>query len=156
MLPPQALFTNARMSGPHKRRHSSSSSLDDTSCHLPKKLKLHYPPFPPRRFWDGLSEIPLTKNALRALNEENSQESPVVLRHRQHQHRLRPRPRPKTGIRRQSADKIVRNYSEAALARVKAFARHGGPDLTVIRGVCSNLYCFLNKILMPRSSLSLR
>ncbi|KZZ89165.1 hypothetical protein AAL_07813 [Moelleriella libera RCEF 2490] len=122
------------MSGPHKRRHSSSSSDDISDCHLPKKLKLHYPPFPPRRFWEGLSEIPLTKNALQALNEENSQQSPVVLRHRQHQHRLRPRPHSKTRTRRQSADKIVRNYSEAASARLKAFARHGGPDLTVIRG----------------------
>ncbi|KAL6401332.1 hypothetical protein AUP68_15200 [Ilyonectria robusta] len=64
----------------HKRRLSCSSPPPTDAAHRSsKKPKLSHPAFPPARFWDNLSEISLTRNALRELdrrNAETTRESP--------------------------------------------------------------------------------
>ncbi|TWU71534.1 hypothetical protein ED733_000958 [Metarhizium rileyi] len=118
-----------------KRRHPSTfHSLEiDADCAVPKKRKIHHPAFPPRKFWEELSETHLTRNALQAFNEQNSQVPDESAK------RSTPRRRPRSGPRsildagNQLASRIVNTYSSTSLKRLKAFARHGGPDLSDLR-----------------------
>lgn len=114
-----------------RRRVESGSQPDD--LYPRKKLKLDYPTnncsYPPH-FFDKLSRIFLTKDALRELNRRNS---PPHVQFR----------RPVT--REYSALKGRRRQPEIETALVlpnpskahKLYARHGGPDLQNLRGVCN-------------------
>ncbi|POR38763.1 Uncharacterized protein TPAR_01048 [Tolypocladium paradoxum] len=57
-----------------KRRWSVSPAAEapGTQRLAQKRRKIHHPDFPPPTFWDNLSEIPLTRNALRELDRRNS------------------------------------------------------------------------------------
>ncbi|KAI0506291.1 hypothetical protein F5B22DRAFT_660367 [Xylaria bambusicola] len=80
---------------------------------LRKEEKPAYPARLPPAFWDKLSEVPLTKNALRELE-----------RRKPHQ----PGTQPNTA---QHLDE----HSPTERERIKRFARIGGPDLSHLRGV---------------------
>ncbi|KAI3318349.1 hypothetical protein HD806DRAFT_526295 [Xylariaceae sp. AK1471] len=81
-----------------------------------------YPTQLPPAFWDKLSEVPLTKNAIRELERRNANEFC-------HAQSLRTCP-PRRPFTQRSATQY--------LARIKRFARRGGPDLSVLRGVVMN------------------
>lgn len=80
-----------------------------------KKQKIEHPSgsLLPPAFWDNLSEVWLTHNALRELDRRNKQATANVSPKRQF---LRP---------------VTRNESKT----IQRFARQGGPDLSDLRGV---------------------
>ncbi|KFX95669.1 hypothetical protein V490_03720, partial [Pseudogymnoascus sp. VKM F-3557] len=73
MVLPQSPSNRPITAHPQKRRISSLliQTAEDDLHHPSKKQKLNYPAFPPAGFWDSLWRIPLTRNALRELNERN-------------------------------------------------------------------------------------
>ncbi|KAI1288779.1 hypothetical protein F5Y03DRAFT_404499 [Xylaria venustula] len=73
-----------------------------------------YPTQLPPAFWDNLSEVPLTKNALRELERRKPR---------------RPGTQPNTA-------QCLDYYNPTARERIKRFARIGGPDLSDLRGYC--------------------
>lgn len=81
----------------------------------------------PAAFWDNLSRIWLTKQALRELDRRNNQAAPnpPYPPHR----RIR---RPVTPI---LATKYLRLCTPSILKDIKLLARHGGPDLSDLRNV---------------------
>ena len=87
-------------------------------------------------FWDSLSKIWLTKHALRELNRRNtSQHHPLSRRVRRPITRGLLAERRTAGQRATVAD-LLRNASLSHLNDIKRFARHGGPDLSDLVGVC--------------------
>ncbi|TWU71291.1 hypothetical protein ED733_001670 [Metarhizium rileyi] len=140
MIPPQNFGTQSSGPGSNKRRRLPSSHQTpdaDSDCRASKKRKLRHPEFPPRLFWERLSEVPLTRNALRAFNEQGTQGTLTPL-----QPRTQKRSRQHSvgvGVGYQPASQIVDRYSPTSLDRVKVFARHGGPDLTDLRGYSVDL-----------------
>lgn len=115
------------------------SSLD-SDCYIPKS-------HPPRAFWDTVSKIWLTKDALRELNRRNRQSS-------SRKPRLQS-PRPFRPVTRhlyaelksrviQSASDFLRHCSPKTLNDIKLFARHGGPDLSDLKVVSMNYAGFIS------------
>ena len=71
----------------------------------------------PAAFWDNLSSIPLTRNSLRELNIRNP---------------AKPRSRSSVAAQRNA----IISFKKEELPQISPrFARHGGPNLTDIRGV---------------------
>lgn len=135
MIPPQNSISQSDNPVLRKRRQLPDSLQPlEIVLEYPssKKRKLHHPAFPPQRFWEKLSATPLTRNTLRAFNEQNSRIPHVSTDTRT----LRKRPRSIVKVGHRPADQIVDVYSPTSLKRVKSFARQGGPDLTDLRGVC--------------------
>ncbi|KAI0201878.1 hypothetical protein F4808DRAFT_469180 [Astrocystis sublimbata] len=87
---------------------------------LRRKERFTYPNRLPPAFWDKLSEVPLTKNAIRELERRNTKES----LHTQ----FLGTPPPRRPITQRS----VTQY----LNRIRRFARRGGPDLSGLRYYC--------------------
>ncbi|OAQ62487.1 hypothetical protein VFPBJ_11424 [Purpureocillium lilacinum] len=153
-------IANARMVPPHPSLCSPSTAFkrqnpfadeqptDNTTAHLSKKRKLAHPSCPPPQFWDGLSKIFLTTNALRELNRRNS---------RQENSTRTKKPQPTVAPRRSSRLRSSRARAEIGdpFQRVeqghlthpkhlKRFATHGGPDLSDLRGVrLSQHVCYI-------------
>ncbi|CEJ79842.1 hypothetical protein VHEMI00057 [[Torrubiella] hemipterigena] len=99
-----------------KRR--SSQTLD----HSVKQQKLAHPSSPPPIFWDRLSEIPLTRNALRESDRRRALQTPCD---------------PATD--QDPAQRVARNGTSCVLPldipqQIKHFAKRGGPDLSKLRG----------------------
>ncbi|KAI1824995.1 hypothetical protein F4861DRAFT_538448 [Xylaria intraflava] len=86
----------------------------------PTKRPVHLTRLPPA-FWDNLPNIPLTRNALAELNRRN-------------QTNLTQACPPCRPIPRRTARKPINTLRRCDLARVKRFARHGGPGLSELRG----------------------
>lgn len=130
-----------------KHRHSprsNSYSEDDAAHGSPKRQKLRHSTVPPSSFWDGLSEVPLCKSALRELDRRNRRRElgqtdatysskPTLRRSRRLQ------------IRRAAAD--ARDLRQRANRRlgsptfqniIKRIAKDGGFDHTDLRGVNSS------------------
>ncbi|KAJ8132966.1 hypothetical protein O1611_g654 [Lasiodiplodia mahajangana] len=80
----------------------------------------------PPAFWDNLSELPLTKNALRELDRRNTQD----FLHTQSPCPCLPR---RPGIQRNTAQ-CLDYCSPTERERIRRFARIGGPNLSVLRG----------------------
>lgn len=114
-----------------KHRSSERPGDDVDIQHVAKKRKLHHPSRPPAHFWDKLSQLVLTKNALRELDRRNAAEP--RLRLRLEDQRRRPRTRRKTQPL--SAQELLKQSSPTERAELRRFARHGGPDLRDVRGV---------------------
>lgn len=107
-----------------------------------KKQRLSYPsgPQPPSAFWDNLSKIWLTKHALKELNRRNTEiaSSPLNLSYKQTPRRvsrvalaeLKEVCKPS-----QCAADFLRNCVSTCLKDVQRLSRHGGPDLSDLRGV---------------------
>jgi hypothetical protein len=106
-----------------------------------KRQKLiHNPSRPsPSDFWDGLSKIWLTKDALRELDRRNA----GVLYSTSHLQVRRPATRSfitalknnRTPL--QYPSSFLRNCRPEIFKNVKRLARHGGLNLSDLRGVCA-------------------
>ncbi len=106
----------------------------------------------PSLFWDGLSKIWLTKDALREFDRRNSNSIDHSI--------SRPTDRPATPTsltrrlnrhqRKRTADVFLHDCTPESLKTIKRFARNGGTDLCDLRGVCimNSLRCVLQ--LTPR------
>ncbi|PWI64276.1 hypothetical protein PCL_11308 [Purpureocillium lilacinum] len=148
-------IANARMVPPHPSLCSPSTAFkrqnpfadeqptDNTTAHLSKKRKLAHPSCPPPQFWDGLSKIFLTTNALRELNRRNSRRE----NRRENSTRTK-KPQPTVAPRRSSRLRSSRARAEIGdpsqrveqghsthPKHLKRFATHGGPDLSDLRGI---------------------
>ncbi|KAI0436094.1 hypothetical protein F4803DRAFT_567138 [Xylaria telfairii] len=99
--------------------------VSNPSDTLLSKQRFTHPTRPPPAFWDSLSEIPLTRSALRELDRRNSEE---ILRY----YRLG-RPVTRGDIRKWSQPAASTQY-HGRQTHLKRFARQGGPDLTDLRG----------------------
>ncbi|KAI1501819.1 hypothetical protein F5X99DRAFT_408629 [Biscogniauxia marginata] len=117
-----------------KRRQPSSPS-DISGEHPSKRQKFVYPTRPPPTFWDNLTEIPLTRSALRELDRRNT-------RYRSSQKVPRRRPITRRAATERSlrhraiqpATQYLSRSTPAGLKNIKHFARGGGPDLSDLRG----------------------
>ncbi|PHH86568.1 hypothetical protein CDD83_10052 [Cordyceps sp. RAO-2017] len=127
MPPLQASQTGRRASDLRKRRAPSTSpqtkdAQDDNRP--PKKQKLNHPAIPPPKFWDNLSEIPLTRRALQELDRRHSQSTC-------HLGKIR------IGDRSTPQPQIHNNVQQCSSTFVKELqrcARQGGPCMLDLRG----------------------
>ena len=133
-----------QISNPHRRRVSESPSpyrspFSQHPCKKQKRgdeseLKI------PSAFWDNLSTTYLTKPALLELDQRNAREAPKPQPHRSPRHR--PLTRRVLAEFRASPCSLASpidyldNCESRDLTSIKRTARHGGPDLRDIRGVC--------------------
>ena len=130
-------------------QHSNPRKRQRTEQHLPspppskrqEKLPHHSPGYiDTPAFWDSLTKIWLTKHALKEFNRRNSRprspccqaRRPTIRNFLAEQRNVR---------QRISAADFLRNSAPKHLKDVKQFARHGGPDLSDLVGVCAA--CFL-------------
>ncbi|POR35194.1 Uncharacterized protein TPAR_04599 [Tolypocladium paradoxum] len=135
MVPAEEPQTGRRTSGPRKR-HAPSASREtehDQDCRSPKKQKVNHPAFPPPRFWDRLSVIPLTRNALHESQRRISQ-STCDQGKTQNYHGSALQPFVQSNSYILGADRFVKRCSSSSLKQLKRSARQGGPDLWDIRG----------------------
>jgi hypothetical protein len=100
-------------------------------------------------FWDKLSKIWLTKYALRELGRRNGKRVTQSTSRQVPQSVTRPITQSFRKGRRsaQTAGELLHTYTAEEAKDVQLFARHGGPDLSDLRGVCITTY--------PRSLLDL-
>ncbi len=137
----------AQLSDSRKRQRSEQLplQLNGTSQPLSKKRRLSHPSGsqPAAAFWDNLSKIWLTKRALRELDRRNTQSAPSPPRPSYQRRPHRPVTRRalaelKNNCRpTQSAADFLCHCAPRCLKDIKRFARHGGPDLSDLRGVCN-------------------
>ena len=111
-----------------------SPSLDDV-YHMSeilqprsKRQKLSYPSGsqPPVAFWDNLSKVWVPKRALRELDRSNAA-LPLS---------YRCPPRPIKRPTQSTTTDFLSQCGRRCLKDIKRFARHGGPDLSDLKGVC--------------------
>ncbi|EQL03167.1 hypothetical protein OCS_01114 [Ophiocordyceps sinensis CO18] len=155
------LYSPSVIPASRKRQHPSAGQQppDDATAHSSsKKRKLAHPWCPPPQFWDGLSKIFLTTNALRELSRRNTQRQgrraenpqPPIAPRRSRRLRAR-RISAERGASLQRVDQVLGQYSSPRLKRLKRFATHGGPDLGGLRGFRS---LFTPDLEMNSTSLS--
>lgn len=129
------------LSNPRKRRPTKQNLLQQNETSQPqlKRRKFgHHSSrsFPPPAFWDSLSKIWLTKGALKELDRRNTQPvsnppSPCQRAYRPVTRRFFTTLKPT-----QSVYDFLHSCTPRTLKDLKKFARHGGPDLSDLRGVC--------------------
>lgn len=132
-----------QLSNPRKRLHSEQClpQVRESSQPLSKRQKLDHPrgARPPAAFWDNLSKIWLTERALKELDWRNTQPAP-----NSHRSPYRRSHRPvtrhavaewKNKEENQPATDFLTRCSTGRLEDIKLLARHGGPDLSDLRGV---------------------
>ena len=132
MLEPQFSNTRKRQRSEQRLPQVNKASeplpqVNEASEPLSKRHKPSYPnskSLPPAAFWDDLSEIPLTKRALRELDRRNTLSVPKSPQYR--------RPH--------------RPVTRRILAELKLFAKDGGPDLSGLRGVRVTSHVLLLKL----------
>lgn len=119
--------------GAHLHFPGSTPSSIDSAC---------APVFPPS-FWDNLSKVPFCWSAVRELNRRNreqelGQEKIIVSQdsnlRRSHRLRARGAAANKTNSSRHQCVEEILNFA-TSLEEVRRLSRHGGPDLTDLRGV---------------------
>jgi hypothetical protein len=125
-----------------KRHHSDVPDLHETQQER-KKQKVNHPTGsqPPSVFWDNLSKVWLTRNALRELDRRNNQAARSAHKQRQRQV-LKPLTRAalakwkKENLQTiQPAVDFLNCCTSRCLKDIQEFARLGGPDLSELRGV---------------------
>ncbi|SCO54111.1 uncharacterized protein FFNC_15339 [Fusarium fujikuroi] len=120
--------------GRKKRPRSSERPGDDTQL-FTKRVKIDHPATPPPHFWDNLSRLALTKNALRELNGRTT---PISASH-SFTSNLQPLPRTRRAlaarstIHTPSAQEFLRQSSPAIRTDIKRFSRQGGTNLNDLR-----------------------
>ena len=121
-----------QLSSSRKRRRSEPN---ETSQPISKKQSLNHPNAsqPPAAFWDNLSQIWLTKRALRELDRRNTQAHRPVTRD------FLAEPKGNAQTAQYSAD-YLRCCEPGDLKDIKLFARNGGPDLLDLTNVCIARY----------------
>ncbi|KAM5439874.1 hypothetical protein MferCBS31731_004285 [Microsporum ferrugineum] len=117
----------SHMPGPGKRH--PEENLDQT--HESKRLK-HW--HPPPKFWDNLSKVWLTKDALEELNRRNAASERPVPSARKHTHRPLTR-RFQATLKRHTHTLVPDplDSCKKSVREIKSFSRHGGPDLSDVR-----------------------
>ena len=148
-----------QLSNPRKRQCPGQDPFqpNKTSQPLSKRQKLiHFTDGyqPPAAFWDNLSKLWLTRRALRELDRRNTQpaSNPSRLSYQQPH-----RPVTRSAVVElqknrhtiQSAPDFLCYCALSCLKDIKIFARHGGPDLADLRGVCVAKYLLVLKVDHP-------
>ncbi|CEJ82667.1 hypothetical protein VHEMI02716 [[Torrubiella] hemipterigena] len=110
------------------RKRQSSQSVDHHSA--PKQQKNAHRCFPPAIFWDQLSEIPLTKNALRELERRAALERSDDLVQDQNTTESVTR-NDNDRVKQPSSVKLELSSSE--LNEIQRSTKHGGPNLSALR-----------------------
>ena len=100
-----------------RQRETRPSDISQALLKKPKNSHLTTGHKAPGTFWDNLSKIWLTRRALDELDRRNSQVAT-----------------PSTLVPPDRSSH--RSFSRDTAADVRIFARHGGPDLSDLRGVC--------------------
>jgi len=147
-----SFMSESQSPNPRKRQRTEPSlQRNETLRPASKRQKRSYhldESHPPPVFWDNLSKIWLTKDALRELDRRNAQ---IIIKSPRSPYR---RPVTRTFLTEwkrnhqltQSADdyfrplRSFRSFRWTLLKDIKLFARHGGPDLSDLRGVCIARY----------------
>lgn len=147
-------------SNPRKRQHSEQCpfELSGAAQLASKKQKLSHPSAsqPPAAFWENLSKIWLTKRALRELNRRRTQFAPSPP---SASCRRLPRPvtrRVRTELQQdrqptQSAADFLHNCAARCFKDIQVLSRHGGPDLSDLRGVCIIRYLLVPELIISSS-----
>ncbi|KAH7115644.1 hypothetical protein EDB81DRAFT_668902 [Dactylonectria macrodidyma] len=117
-----------------QKPHRSNERPGDDTQHVAKKRKLDHPSRPPPHFWDSLSQLELTKNALRELDRRNTEEPRYWPEDRYRRPCTRRAVAARRKTQRPSAQEFLHQSSPADRARLRRFARHGGPELNDLRG----------------------
>lgn len=135
--------THPKWSPQNRKRQHAEVELwhDDLPSLPPKRFKSSRKPhscskLPPPAFWDNLSKVWLTRRALEELDRRNAQsafnQSPVQPKGK--------KPRTRSAVRelKHRAQPALPNPANRYLDRgnLQRFARHGGPDLSDLKGVC--------------------
>ncbi|KAK5086187.1 hypothetical protein LTR70_007432 [Exophiala xenobiotica] len=150
----------AQLHNPRKRRNPESQTLPRTvsSFHLCKKQKRDHnnrSRFPPA-FWDNLSKIDLTTRALEEVDRRNTQAALNSWPTRRQLHRPLTR-----GILAESRKSLqpfipavdyLHRCGSKVLKSVKQTARHGGPDLSDLRGLSKHSTLFDQEMSSSQSS----
>ena len=105
-----------------KRQRSEPSRRTPKKCRLSRRCESHQQ----AAFWDRLSEIWLTKRALRELDRRNSQSTFLAQSNGSCQST-------------QDASDYLRCCEPKVLKDIKMFARRGGPDLSDLRNACYSI-----------------
>lgn len=116
------------------RKRQSSQSLDHNHS-APKQQKSEHPSFPPAIFWDQLSEIPLTKNALRELDRRAALERSDDLVHDQDTAESVTR---KDNDRAKQPSSVELQLSTSSLNEIRRCAKYGGSNLSALSDVCNS------------------
>ena len=151
-----------QLSNPGKCQSSGQRPVrvDETSQPRSKRQKLSHPSEsqPPVAFWDNLSKVWLTKRALRELDRRNATPSPPRSSHRRPHRLVTRRARAELKKRREPTQSTVDFFCHCGpgcLKDIKLFARHGGPDLSDLKGVCIAKYLLVPHLtilsLVPRA-----
>ncbi|KAL9127755.1 MAG: hypothetical protein Q9175_007672 [Cornicularia normoerica] len=133
-------MSEAQCSNPRKRRNSErlTPQQNKTLQHVSKRRKRSRSQ-PPPAFWDNLSKIDLTRRALKELDRRNTQAAlnsrPLYPRSQRPITRrvlaeLKKSSQPLT-----PAAKYFCHCGASGLKNIKQTARHGGPDLSDLRGL---------------------
>jgi hypothetical protein len=126
-------------SNPRKRQRSGRRPPPESAQPVSKKQKLNHPNgyHPPAAFWDNLSKIWLTRRALEEFDRRNTQPT-----HRSRSDRRVTRravaewkDKEENWEPIQPAADFLTRCSGGGLDEIKLLARHGGPDLSDLRGV---------------------
>ncbi|KAF5020097.1 hypothetical protein F66182_7885 [Fusarium sp. NRRL 66182] len=120
----------------HRQPESSPSPRDDEAHGSSKRRKLQHPTVPPPAFWDGLSTVPLCASALTELDRRNARRALAgkdLSESTRRSRRLRAR-RSAADDGHLLTDLFLGRCSAKSLKGIKGLARHGGPDLTELRG----------------------
>lgn len=135
------------LSSSPKGQHSEPPQPNKTPHPRSEKQRLSHPggSQPPAAFWDNLSKIWLTKQALRELDRRNTQATPSPPRSLYRRaRRLVIRNFLAESKRNRQTTKHTTNYLGYYESRIfkdiRLFARHGGPDLSDLRNVCITRY----------------
>jgi hypothetical protein len=127
----------------YKRRYLEQQCTENPFQPL-KRLKIKRSSYFTTDYWNNLSRLWLTKNALKELDRRNNQtpshaQSPsVYFPHRRvtRDIALQWKKHESNWQLTRSAPEFVSSLSKECLQYIKAFAKHGGPDLSNLRGVC--------------------
>ena len=127
-------------SNPRKRRPREQHPLQQKETSQPqskrRRLGHHSTGYHPA-FWDNLSKIWLTRSALKELDRRNLQSVPNLSPRYRQAHRPVTRRFLANRKPTQPACEVLHNCTPGTLKDIKLFARHGGPDLSGLKGVCT-------------------
>lgn len=129
-------MSKAQISTPRKRQRVEQHPLPTSPSSTRQKFQHSVGYIETPAFWDSLSKIWLTKHALRELNRRNA--PPRSAHHRSRPPITRNFLAERKNIRQlaSSADFTYR-CSSRQLKDIKRLARHGGPNLRDLTGVCT-------------------
>ena len=125
-----------------KRSLSNHSDLSERTSQIQKRNDPNAFLFP-AAFWDNLSRVDITKRALKELDRRNTQatlstpqslSSCSVPRIPVKQRKIAEQDKSSKPIL--TPDKYLTRYEAIDFKAIQRFARHGGPNLLDLRGVC--------------------